>query len=188
EAQACIIIHPGSNYLRIGRPSDSAPHTVLHAIACKKKGKAEIYSDSFLPKVTKLDRHTTQELEDCRLKVSHILQSSLTSDGTRRFATPPQQVAAFNKRCQPIVEAKQIQTSPLELSTKDIIVGDEVLSMKQNGDYNIHFPYCKGDLNIHPGVGGSITAVLSHLETIWGHCITHLLNVPIKDLKVRLRT
>lgn len=48
------MIHPGSNYLRIGRPSDSAPHTILHAIALKKKGKEPIYTDPFLTPVTKL--------------------------------------------------------------------------------------------------------------------------------------
>ncbi|XP_069977080.1 actin-related protein 8-like isoform X2 [Penaeus vannamei] len=40
-----------------------------------------------------------------------------------------------------------------------------------------------GDLNIHKSLGGSISAVLADLETIWGHCISNVLNVPIKDLK-----
>ncbi|RXG69054.1 Actin-related protein 8 [Armadillidium vulgare] len=171
EGQACIVIHPGSNYLRIGRPSDSAPHTILHAIACRKKGEGPVYCDPFITPLYKLDRHSVQEVEECRLKVSHILQSSLTSDGTRRFATPPQQCAAFNKRCQPTVDEDHIPTPELETPARDIIVGDEILSLRHDINYNIHFPYKKGELNIHSGIGGSITAVLSHLETIWKLCL-----------------
>ena len=59
------------------------------------------------------------------------------------------------------------------------------MSLHPNSDYNIHFPYKRGDLNIHSGIGGSVTAVLADLETIWGHYINTLLNVPIKDLKVQ---
>lgn len=42
-----------------------------------------------------------KEMEDARLQVSHTLQSCLQSNGSRRYATPPQQVAAFNKRVEP---------------------------------------------------------------------------------------
>lgn len=72
------------------------------------------------------DGDTVQELEECRLKVSHILQSSLMSDGSRRFATPPQQIAVYNKRIQP-VKGEETETSPPWVFTdKDYIVGDEV--------------------------------------------------------------
>ena len=48
----------------------------------------------------------------------------------------------------------------------------------------MHFPFRRGDFNIHTGVGGSLRAVLSDIETIWGHCIEHLLEIPKSDLKV----
>lgn len=56
EAQASIIIHPGSRYLRLGRPSDSVPHTVLHAIARKRKKGLPVYSDPFVIPQAKLVR------------------------------------------------------------------------------------------------------------------------------------
>ena len=67
-----------------------------------------------------------QELEECRLKVSHILQSSLMSDGSRRFATPPQQIAVYNKRIQPIPGDETETSPPWVFTDKDYIVGDEV--------------------------------------------------------------
>lgn len=60
----------------------------------------------------------------------------------------------------------------------------QILSLHPNLEYNIHFPMLRGDLNVHKGLGGSISAVLADLETIWGHCISTILNVPLKDLKV----
>lgn len=75
------------------------------------------------------DREAVQELEECRLKVSHILQSSLMSDGSRRFATPPQQIAAYNKRLQPAQEETAEPSPPWVHSDKDFIVGDEVRAL-----------------------------------------------------------
>ncbi|KAK3866747.1 hypothetical protein Pcinc_027740 [Petrolisthes cinctipes] len=86
EAQASIILQPGSRHLCIGRPSDLVPHTVLHASGDQP------HADPFLVPQAKLPH----KLEECQLKVSHILQSSLLSDGTQRFATPPQWIAAYN--------------------------------------------------------------------------------------------
>ncbi|MPD05762.1 Actin-related protein 8 [Portunus trituberculatus] len=54
EAQASIILHPGSRYLRIGRPSDSVPHTILHAIARHRRSGISSYSDPFLVPHVKL--------------------------------------------------------------------------------------------------------------------------------------
>lgn len=183
EAQASIILHPGSRYLRIGRPSDSVPHTILHAIARKRRSGIPAYNDPFLVPQAKLDGDAVQELEECRLKVSHILQSSLMSDGSRRFATPPQQIAVYNKRIQPVQDEDGDPSPPWVYTDKEYIVGDEILSLHPSLEYNVHFPIVRGDLNIHSGLGGSISAVLADLETIWGHCISTVLNVPLKDLK-----
>lgn len=183
EAQASIILHPGSRYLRIGRPSDSVPHTILHAIARRRRSGMPAYSDAFLVPHVKLDGDAVQELEECRLKVSHILQSSLMSDGSRRFATPPQQIAVYNKRIQPMQGDEAEMSPPWVFTDKDYVVGDEILSLHPSLEYNIHFPLMRGDLNLHSSVGGSISAVLADLETIWGHCISTVLNVPLKDLK-----
>lgn len=50
-------------------------------------------------------------------------------------------------------------------------------------DFNVHFPYRRGDFNIHPGPGGSMTAILADLETIWLHVLQTHLNIEQKDLK-----
>lgn len=54
--------------------------------------------------------------------------------------------------------------------------------------YNLHWPMRRGRLNVHKGVGGSLTAVLQDLELIWGSAIQNILDIPLKDLKVCSRT
>lgn len=54
--------------------------------------------------------------------------------------------------------------------------------------FNLHFPFRRGDLNVHSGVGGSLTSVLGDIETIWGHCIENLLEIKKSELKVTQTT
>jgi len=68
---------------------------------------------------------------------------------------------------------------------RDIVVGDDILSLdpEEECNFNIHFPYRRGELNIHSGPGGSITAVMADLKTIWEYVLTEKLDIPLKDLK-----
>lgn len=56
--------------------------------------------------------------------------------------------------------------------------------MNPKSDFDIHWPVRRGRLNLHSGVGGSLTAVLADLEVIWTNVIQQYLDIPIKDLKV----
>ena len=49
QAQTVVIIHPGSQNLRMGRASDLNPVTVLNAIARRRKQGGIKHEDSFLP-------------------------------------------------------------------------------------------------------------------------------------------
>ena len=63
------------------------------------------------------------------------------------------------------------------LDTKsDFVVGDDVLDLHPDAPYNIHFPFKRGDINVHDDVGGSKTAILANLEAIWTYCV---LSVPL---------
>lgn len=84
-----IIIHPGSLYLRIGRASDLNPEMILNCVARRRKG--EKYSDTLLPPIIKT-KELSQEMDEARINVAHMLQSLNQSDGRKRFGTPSQQV------------------------------------------------------------------------------------------------
>lgn len=129
-------------------------------------------------------------LEEVRLQVSHTVQSCLQSDGRRRYATPPQQIAAFNRRSEPSnVEVPNtnniIGFSKWIKPENNVVIGDDVLRLDPSLDFNIHFPYRRGDLNVHSGPGGSVSAVLADLEAIWGHLLTNKLGLPKSQRKVR---
>ncbi|CAH2004535.1 unnamed protein product [Acanthoscelides obtectus] len=179
HSKSIIVIHPGSLNLRIGRASDLNPLTILHAIARRRLPNGHEYNDPFLPERVELSQ--SNEFEETRLAVSHTLQSCLQSDGRRRYATPPQQIAAFNRRVQP---------EPLEASggewikpEGDLVIGNDILRLDPLENFNIHFPYKRGDFNIHSGPGGSMTAVLADLESIWTYVLENNFQISKLDLK-----
>lgn len=49
QSQSIIIIHPGSQNLRIGRASDLSPHLILHAVARRRLWNGKSYEDQLLP-------------------------------------------------------------------------------------------------------------------------------------------
>ena len=187
DPNTCIILHPGSRNLRLGRPSDSVPYTVLHAIARRHRllSQAKKRRDPNIVPLAKMSSDKLQEVEDCRLKLSHILQSCLMSDGSRRFATPPKQLAAHNKKTSPCVDETSPKALPLVVDPKEeVITGDRVLNLCPSAPYHIIYPWQRGELNTHSGVCGSITAVMSDLQEIWTRAIEEKLKIPRKEFKV----
>ncbi|KAG4079545.1 hypothetical protein HA402_010377 [Bradysia odoriphaga] len=180
QAQQIIIIHPGSFNLRIGRASDLNPHRILHAVARRRKPGGHVYSDSFLPTSIAKSKELLQELEDCRIQVSHTLQSCLQSDGRRRYATPPQQISAFNRRSTPdiVVEKSEDWLHP----NLETVFGEEILDLDPNGEYNVHFPIRRGEFNLHSNVGGSLTCVLADLQEIWEYVLQCKMDIKLSDL------
>ncbi|XP_066259559.1 actin-related protein 8 isoform X2 [Euwallacea similis] len=179
QSKNIIVIHPGSLNLRIGKACDLNPVTVLHAVARRRKPGGQVYSDTFLP--LRGDLNQPKDLEEARLTISHTLQSCLQSDGRRRYATPPQQIAAFNRRVQP---ENTGDTGGEWIKVEgDTVVGNDIFWLNPEESFNVHFPYKRGDFNIHSGPGGSMTAVLADLETIWSYVIETQLQINIQDLK-----
>ena len=56
--------------------------------------------------------------------------------------------------------------------------------INDNEPYSLHWPMKGGSLNLHSGVGGSLTSVCADLEAIWAHGIKTYLNIPIASLQV----
>ncbi|XP_043280182.1 actin-related protein 8 [Venturia canescens] len=181
QAQTVIIIHPGSQNLRMGRASDLNPCTILNAIARRRKPGGTVYQDASLPSLVSRTKELTQAMEESRLQVSHTLQSCLQSDGRRRYATPPQQIAAFNRRSNPEIGSASVEE--WIKTERDEIFGDDILHLNPQEDFNVHFPYRRGELNVHSGPGGSLRAVLADLKAIWEYVLTARLNIPLKDLR-----
>lgn len=178
-AHRIIVIHPGSLFVRIGRASDLLPVKQLHCVARKRRHGGKIYRDAFVPSSVPKTKELIEELEECRLQISHTLQTCLQSNGVRRYATPPQQISAFNRRSSPEVVN---DGEPWPQVHCEVLVGDLILDIDPELPYNIHFPFRRGDFNIHSEVGGSITSILNDLCTIWGYIIEHKLGIPLIEL------
>lgn len=136
-------------------------------------------------------RDLTDLLEDVRLQVSHAVQSCLQSDGRRRYATPPQQIAAFNRRSEPqnveVPSTNNVIGTPRWIKPEtDVVIGDDVLRLDPSLDFNIHFPYRRGEFNVHSGPGGSVSAIIADLEAIWGYLLTVKLGLSKPQRKVSI--
>lgn len=60
----------------------------------------------------------------------------------------------------------------------DVVIGDDVFKLHPDMNYNVHFPFKRGDINVHSGVGGSETAILADLEAIWCFAVESVLGIP----------
>ncbi|GBP87875.1 Actin-related protein 8 [Eumeta japonica] len=174
-----IVIHPGSLFVRIGRASDLLPVKQLHCVARRRRSSGKIYRDPFIPPSVPKTKELIEELEECRLQISHTLQSCMQSNGARRYATPPQQIAAFNRRSIPECVG---DGEPWPQIHCDVVIGDVVLDIDPELSYNIHFPFRRGDFNLHSEVGGSLSSVLNDMYTIWSSIIEHKLGIPLMEL------
>lgn len=207
QAQKIVVIHPGSLYLRIGRASDLNPLTILHAIGRKRKSNNDQklhHHDPLLPSLVTRDNENEvmEEFEENRLHVSHAIQTHRPQHEERygglkrqRIATPPQQIATFNRRAvpeelplDPSIKNEDVRIKneanntdsklPINIFDKDILK----LNFNEENQYNVHFPIKRGELNVHPRVGGSLTSVLSDLEDIWSYAIHELMQIQRKSL------
>lgn len=72
------------------------------------------------------------------------------------------------------------------LTSFSLTVIFQIFNIDPELDYNIFFPICDGELNVNGQIGGSLTAVLGDLESIWTHCINKLLDIKTSEFHVNL--
>jgi len=190
-----IIFHPGSRYLRLGKASDPEPKTILHAIARRRKNngfsmsKGSYHKDTLFPLGSRKDfGKLPAEVESARLQTLVTLQTSLKSDGSPRFATPTQTIANYNKTsAKEILDSSSLRSTWSDFTDKDILVGSDVLKLNPEANFNIHFPWRRGQLNLHRGIGGSLSSVMTDLGDIWSWGVSEKLGISLNDLRVSLQ-
>ena len=84
----------------------------------------------------------------------------MRKDGSKRQPPTQERVKELNTAMKP--ETIDIKEAVDEDILEEVIVGDDVLKIPDSllKSYNIHFPYRRGDIHTHIGVGGSFTSIL----------------------------
>ncbi|KAH8304655.1 hypothetical protein KR018_010352, partial [Drosophila ironensis] len=194
DAPKIIVLHPGSQHLRIGRASDLNPLTLLHAVAYRRNQLEGDwpYHDPLLPAMDHINPARLQvEFEEQRLAVSRILQHCVSDGQSRlRVATPPQQLANFNRsslaeKIPPPPEVAHLANEQPWLDRRAKALFDEQILRMSSFDargYDIHFPMQRGELNLHKQKGGSLQATMQHLERIWSYALEVRLKIPLREL------
>ncbi|KAB1263934.1 Actin-related protein 8 [Camelus dromedarius] len=185
QSNFIVVIHPGSTTLRIGRATDTLPASIPHVIARRHKQQGQpLYKDNWLLREGLNKPESNEQRQNGLKMVDQAIWSKKMSNGTRRIPVSPEQARSYNKQMRPAIldhcsGNKWTNTS----HHPEFLVGEEALYVNPLDCYNIHWPIRRGQLNIHPGPGGSLTAVLADIEVIWSHAIQKYLEIPLKDLK-----
>ncbi|KAM4610829.1 actin-related protein 8 isoform 1-T1 [Polymixia lowei] len=185
QSNFIVVIHPGSRTLRIGRATDTLPVTIPHVIARRHKQSGQPkYEDPWLLR-DGLNKPESNEQRQNGLKmVDQAIWSKKMSNGVRRTAVSAEQARSYNRQIRPAVldSSSRVKWTNTTHHPQHL-VGEEALFVNPLDCYNIHWPVVRGQLNVHAGPGGSMTAVLADLEVIWSHIIQKNLEIPLKDLK-----
>ncbi|KFM64441.1 Actin-related protein 8, partial [Stegodyphus mimosarum] len=186
QASSVIVIHPGSMYLRIGRASEAFPRVFPHAIARRNKlSFTPVHRDDFLVPLINMSPEFIASLDEIQNVISTVLASCLTREGRLRYSVPLHVVTEHNMKVKPQVVCVKSDLSWTKVEDKqEFVIGDEVLYLQPGENFNVHWPIRRGQLNLHPGVGGSLSSVLADLEAIWSTAIQKYLDIPLKDLKL----
>uniref|UniRef100_A0A671YWC3 Actin related protein 8 n=1 Tax=Sparus aurata TaxID=8175 RepID=A0A671YWC3_SPAAU len=185
QSNFVVVIHPGSRMLRIGRATDTLPVTIPHVIARRHKQSGQPrYEDAWLLREGLNKPESNEQRQNGLKMVDQAVWSKKMSNGVRRTPVSAEQARAYNCQIRPAVLDSSSRVKWTNTTHHPPhLVGEEALYVNPSDCYNIHWPVVRGQLNVHAGPGGSLTAVLADLEAIWGHVIQKQLDIPLKDLK-----
>ncbi|XP_053173507.1 actin-related protein 8 [Scomber japonicus] len=185
QSNFIVVIHPGSRTLRIGRATDTLPVTIPHVIARRHKQSGQPrYEDAWLLREGLNKPESNEQRQNGLKMVDQAIWSKKMSNGVRRTPVSAEQARAYNCQIRPAVLDSSSRVKWTNTAHHPPhLVGEEALYVNPSDCYNVHWPIVRGQLNVHAGPGGSLTAVLADLETIWSHIIQKHLEIPLKDLK-----
>ncbi|XP_076469344.1 actin-related protein 8-like [Babylonia areolata] len=180
-----IVIQPGSYNLRLGRASDAYPVTVPHCIARRITGPntQQVPSDWLLREEC-MHAESNQQVKEGIQAVEELLLSRPTHTGEYRQLVPVKQLVVHNSKAT-VEKSERICSQKWTNmdSHPPFVVGEEALYINPKDGYQLSWPIKRGRLNLHSKAGGSMTAVLADLESIWSSVIYSQLQIPTKDLK-----
>ncbi|CAL1269551.1 unnamed protein product [Larinioides sclopetarius] len=186
QPSSVIVIHPGSMHLRFGRASEAFPKVIPHVIARRNKlGPLPIHKDLVLVPVINLTPELTASLNEIQNAISTVLASCLTREGRLRYSVPSSVVSEHNRLVKPQIVCGKSEMSWIKPEdSQEFLIGDDALHISPSDNFNIHWPIRRGQLNLHAGVGGSLSSVLADLEVIWTRAFQKYLDINPKDFKL----
>ncbi|XP_028680453.2 actin-related protein 8 [Erpetoichthys calabaricus] len=185
QSNFIVVINPGSTTLRIGRATDTLPVSIPQVIARRRKLQGHPhYEDAWLLREGLNKPESNEQRQNGLKMVDQAIWSKKMSNGARRIPVSADQARAYNKQMRPAVLDPSSRVKWTNTShNPECLIGEEALFVNPSDCYNIHWPISRGQLNVHQGPHGSLTAVLANIEAIWSYAIQKFLEIPLKDLK-----
>ena len=90
--------------------------------------------------------------------VKEGLSQVIKRNGSKRIPPSPKTIEDLNSSFLASISdtTKKISNSSFD----DVVIGNEVLNIPNGFPYNIHYPFRRGDLNLHNDVGGSLSSIM----------------------------
>lgn len=174
-----IVIHPGSQILRIGRATDGSPHTVPMVIAVpNKRQKGGDYP--IIPARAEYDDGSFDfgdAFESVKAVVTKDFKARMRYYKRRMMPNSRESAASFNKKQEPELVPKAsdpnkktwTEKDDPDLKTRDYIAGGEAVRLPINEsyqDWRLRFPLVNGNFNQSPEDYLSPQEVLGDLHHI----------------------
>ncbi|GAU99597.1 hypothetical protein RvY_10571 [Ramazzottius varieornatus] len=166
-----VIIHPGSRYLRILRPSDTEAVVQSHCIARKQRltnGQASVSRASSSSEVF---RSLDSVASTTDFKQAAASAETWLKGNSKEEKTLGRTYCSFDAK-------ESEETTPV---TKEYVVGNEALDVGAlHSNFVLSWPIRYGHFNLHDGPGGSRSAVATDIENIWDWVLTNELGITRK--------
>ncbi|ESO82598.1 hypothetical protein LOTGIDRAFT_134368 [Lottia gigantea] len=181
-----IIIQPGSLNLLIGRAVDSQPLTIPHCISRRNKSPINQQTQSTIwMRPQSMQSDSKQVMKHGLKTAEEVLSNRVMENGNIRPSTSYRELANHNTTVQAErTDIKCVKEWANTSSKPSFLIGEDAIHVHPSDQYRLSWPIQRGQLNIHEGPGGSLTAVIADLETIWLYVIEHYLDISKADFKV----
>ena len=183
DSSKIFVISFGSLFLRIGRASDPSPKSIYNVIARKNRSnQLESIQESYLMPTNSMTKDINKTLIESQNQIQNVLNSCQTSSGRLRSGSNKDVITEFNKRSKPLILPKNDRKWTQIEDKEDMIVGEEVLYLKESQSFHIRWPIRRGRLNVNNSLCGSLTSVISDLQSICAKVIQTEFEIPLKQL------
>ncbi|XP_065066274.1 actin-related protein 8-like [Rhopilema esculentum] len=186
QGTTIVVLHPGSSTLQLGRATDHFPQSLPHVIAyrCKEDGAFCVKETNSLIRNGIWHPDSEEKRQGALQATNQLINAMRVSFGYRRPHISIAQIASFNNKVIPDTIQGESGVCWSDVSENpEILIGEQAQYLDPNAPYETTWPIRNGTLNIHNGIGGSLSSVSSKLETLWSLAIQMFLDIPAKDFQ-----
>ncbi len=175
SSEKVLILHPGSENVRIGLSTDISPKIVKNLVARKLKSENINYAEKLDPE-RETDGNGNVKISDTKYvdqkkKITANFKERMRYYKRRIVPNSHESCINFNKRVEPEIipihnDSHSIDYLKTEDVSNDYVVGDDVLKLEDLNKWMIRSPFCSSGFNDRDLSYKSSTDLLGDIEAL----------------------